>query len=154
MLELLSLANRETALVLQFLDVLHQEQEALQSGNVATLSALVGTKTRLVDALNETASERNQLLSRVGLPSDKAGMQAWLQKNPAEKTLQKIWDDLLQKAGEARVLHQQNSKLLTLHIQRTNSALAVLNQKMQNSLLYGPDGQSTSFSGHHIIDSA
>ena len=154
MADLLSLVNRETALVVQFLDVLHQEQEALQSGNVATLAALVGTKTRLVDELNATASERNQLLTRVGMPSEKAGMQAWLQKNPTEKTLQKIWSDLLKKAGEARVLHQQNSKLLALHVQRTNDALAVLNQKLQNSLLYGPDGQSTTLSGHHIIDSA
>lgn len=154
MSDLLPLVRKEADLVGRFVDVLNQEREALQAADASALPALVAAKSVLVDELNATAAERNQFLAQAGLPKDKAGMKAWLERKPIEKGLGQTWHELLEKAATARSLHLQNSQLLALHLRFTDDALAVLQQKMQNSLLYGPDGQSTSLAGNHVIDSA
>lgn len=154
MADLLALTAKETGLVQQFIELLRQEQSALQLGEPARLPALVEAKTSLVDALNKISSERNQFLSQQGLVGDKAGMQAWLDSNPKEKALRKSWNHLLELAAEARELHRQNGQLIHLHLQSTHEALGVLTQKMQKSLLYGPDGQSSSGAVSRINDKA
>lgn len=154
MTDLLALAEKETGLVLSFIALLRKEQEALQRGEASALPSFLEEKTKLVDVLNRLTVERNQFLGQQGLEKDKAGMQAWLNQNPSLKNLQKSWKKLLELAEEARELHRVNGRLITLHLQSTNDALEVLSQKMQKSLFYGPDGQSSSITGKRIIDSA
>lgn len=154
MTDLLALTRKETDLVVRFIDLLKNEQEILQRGDAGALPPLVAEKTKLAEELNGLSRQRNQFLAQWGLEGNKAGMSAWLGQNPGATPIAKAWAGLLKLAEQARVLHQQNSELVTLHLQSTNAALAALNQQMQKSLLYGPDGQSAPLPGKRIIASA
>ena len=154
MADLLALTRKESLLVTRFVALLRQEQEALQRGDATALPALTTDKAKLVDELNTLAVQRNQTLEGEGLATDSAGMSAWLQRNPGDKTAHKAWSDLLALARQARELHEQNNQLLTLHLRETNEALSVLQQEVRKSQLYGPDGQSSPLTGNRIIDAA
>lgn len=154
MADLLVLTRKESDLVSRFVALLRQEQEALQRVDVGALPALTTDKAKLVDELNTLADQRNQTLKLEGLATDRAGMSAWLERNPGDKTMRKAWSSLLALAGEARELHHQNSQLVALHLQSTNDALTVLHQEVQKGQLYGPDGQSSPLTGNRIIDAA
>jgi len=154
MTDLRALVNSEIKGITELIGLLRKEQTALQSGNATVLPALVTEKAGKVETLNALAQQRNRLLSGQGFGKDKAGMLAWLEKNPRDSVLKQSWQELLRLAEEARQLHLQNGQLVTLHLQETSGALAALNQEIQKSLLYGSDGLSSSAAANQLIDSA
>lgn len=154
MAKLLPLIHNELALVDQFIALLRKEQTALQQGDAMALPAIAKDKNGLVEGLNTAARGRNAWLEKKGLPADKEGVSRWLAANPHEKAVAEAWQKLMRLANEAHQLHVQNGQLITIRLQATNEALAVLNQESQRNALYGPNGQAAAVTGYRIIDSA
>lgn len=150
MTPLARLLNEEKGLIERFIEVLLQEQAALRSGKAEDLGPISEEKIALVGALNETESRRGQLIEK----ADRAGMTRWLAAHPEERVAAGVWAQVLKLAGEAKQHHELNGQLITLHLKRTNEALAVLTHRSDNAKLYGSDGQATGGSGSRIVDSA
>jgi flagella synthesis protein FlgN len=155
MTALAALLTRETELVAQFVSVLKQEQDTLKLAKPDALAAINAEKIMLVEQLNRIGIERSALADMTGTGSDRATMLAWLERNPQEKKSASLWVKLLKLAQEAKELHQLNGKLISMHLQHTTDAIAVLTQQhREHSLLYGSDGQASAYTGSRIVDSA
>lgn len=145
---------REAGLVEEFIAVLKEEQEALKRGDVSVLAAINARKSSLVAGLNEAEGGRNAILKPAGCSADRAGMRAWLAKNPSDRAAVREWGKLMKLAAEAKEINRLNGQLIALRLQATNQALSALARRSQRSALYGPDGQTAQLTGSRIIDAA
>lgn len=68
----------------------------------------------LVTRLRETAANRSQLLTRIGVSADAAGMERLLRAMPAAAASQinSLWQQLLTKGQECEAANEQNGRLL------------------------------------------
>jgi flagella synthesis protein FlgN len=80
-------------------------------------------------------------------------MDAWLDKNASEIDRQ-AWSWLCELAAEARELNALNGKLIGLHMQHNQQALAALMAAADKATTYGPDGQQQSGVGSRILGKA
>ena len=147
------LLHKEVAQLQAFVELLKQEQALLKSESGEALLALVETKNALAAELGQQAQGREQQLAALGLPAGRAGMTDWLDRHarPAERPL---WDTFLKLAGEARDLNLLNGKLIGLHMQHNQQALAALTAAADRATTYGPDGQQQSSVGSRILGKA
>ena len=153
-LSLPALLDAETEVVRLFIDLLQQEQSALQAGDTDLLPAITDAKAPLTIRLNTLAIHRNQALATAGLPPDREGIETWLKRYPSP-VMAKAWEALHVMIAEARELNELNGKLIILRMQHTTQALNVLMvAQRQTGMLYGPDGHSAQVSGRRIIDAA
>ena len=146
--------DQEIELVSHFLLLLKQEQDALKTGDPAPLPEIAEKKSRLVDQLNNVENERNRSLGEPYYNQGRNGMAGWLAANPSAADCARRWEKLIELARESRLMHQLNSRLLALHLNRTDEALAVLTRRHAENTLYGSNGQTSQFTGSRIVDSA
>lgn len=152
MSQLPALLTNEVELVVRFIDALKSEQQALRAGKVEALQGVAEEKAQLAEQLNAVGALRNQVLAAAGLPADRPGMRAWLARHPKDRKTGEAWTQLVKLAGEAKELTRLNGQLLAIHLQATQQALATLTQQAHGSTLYGPNGQTSQFTGSRIID--
>ena len=151
MADLQSLLGEEAAAVAQFVDLLGAEQRALQDGDLEILPGLTEKKTALVAHLTRLGQSRNLHLQAARLPTDQAGLDAWVAGQPERRALV---DQILALAAEARELNRLNGLLIANRLQQTQSALDILTRSQTGGGLYGPDGQTSNRSGYRFFDSA
>ena len=155
MSQLPDLLVRELQQLSDFITLLSDEQEALKQGEVSKLQEITPRKQAMVGALNETESARIGLLG-LGLDeTPKSAMARWLDAHPGEKSARADWQKLLERALQAKRLHEVNGQLVALHLQHTNEMLDALGIVAKNqATLYGSDGMAEKPSGSRIVDSA
>lgn len=145
----------EAGLMESFVTLLHQEQDAIKSGDTQAMEHITPDKMALVDRLNRQGESRNHFLTACGLQHDRAGIDAWLASNPKEIRVASMWGKLKELVMEARELNLLNGKLIAMRLQHNQQALsALLSTSSPQSNLYGPNGQPTQLSGRRIIDAA
>ncbi len=143
--------QQEISLVEAFLQALEREQIALRDIQPQALAEVVASKQRLVEQLNQLASDRAVLC---GGATTSTAMVNWLAQHKHEQEAAQLWPQLLEKAREAQRMHSLNGQLINIHLSRTSNALKVLGQTQSAHTLYGSDGQSFGGSGSRIIDAA
>lgn len=134
----------ESALIERFVALLHEEQEALSSGNIGELPTLSQKKETFATELNALSGLRNEQLTALGFAEGRAGMDAWRAANPEKKAIVGAWDKTLSLAAEARELNRVNGELIRLRMEHNSKALDILVRSRDSLALYGPDGLSTS----------
>ncbi|MBI4741945.1 MAG: flagellar protein FlgN [Betaproteobacteria bacterium] len=154
MAALLHSIDAEADVAARFIGVLKLEREALNSGDLDSLDALLQRKNDLAAELGRLAEQREAFLASHGLGSDRAGMESWLVAHPARKVAQKAWSRLLLLAGEAREINRLNGELIQIRVQHNAQALEALLGASRPPSLYGPDGQSAPHSRRRIDDAA
>jgi flagella synthesis protein FlgN len=138
-----------------FVALLREEETLLASaGNVDTLMPLVERKSGYAVRLKALADRREQLLAAANLEKGRAGMDAWLARTPGAENLRPHWQKLLTMAGEARDRNETNGKLIGIHWQHNQAALAALMSASDRAATYGPDGQQKSGGGGRMLGSA
>lgn len=131
-----------------FVALLREEQALLSStSNADTLMPLVKRKSDDAVRLKSLSDRREQLLAADGHGTGRAGMEAWLAKTPGSGGMRSQWQKLLTLATEARTLNEINGKLIGLHWQHNQAALATLMSATDRAMTYGPDGQQKSGGG-------
>ena len=150
---LLQTLNDEAAAITHFIGLLQQEQTTLTQGLTDELPALVTQKDQLAEQLTTLTLQRNTLLARDGLPSDRPGIEAWCKKNPERNDIADAWASVMTCAAEAKELNRVNGELISLRMQHNARALEALRSGEQPLSLYGPDGQSQAPNGRRINDS-
>lgn len=149
-----AISELEISLVSSFVTLLNEEQEALKNGDTSGLADIGAAKTVLVEKLNELESERRSALGIVDEHNTREAMSQWLAKHPEQQIAAVNWQKLLKLAGEAKQLHELNAGLVTMHLQQTSEALAILTRRAEHDSLYGKNGQAAQNSGSRIVDSA
>jgi len=151
-----SLANiiaEEADLVSAFVLLLNEEQEALKLGKADLLPGIVERKAAATGKLAPISAARNSELSRAGLKPDRAGVEAWLEKQPADKLVRQHWQKLQSLAAEAKELNRLNGELIRLRMQNNAKALEILLSNANRQDLYSADGQAAPATSRRIIDS-
>lgn len=152
--ELAAVIGREIELISRFLQLLKDEQAALQRIDPEPLPEIASVKSTLVDDLNNLEEERRRMIGLAAGDNARQAMEAWISGHPGEKTIIRKWQTLLTLSAEARELHQLNAGLVAMHLQQTNEALAILTRQPPQAELYGSDGQTSLRGSGRIVDSA
>ena len=143
----------EIARLREFIDLLHREQELLKGGDTEALLALIESKNALANALAELSRTRESRLRTLGLAADRSGMETWLARNGKDSE-RLAWAELLELTATARDLNTLNGKLIGMHMQHNQQALAALLSAADNATTYGPDGQQLSGIGSRSLGKA
>lgn len=146
--------EREISLITRFLALLLDEQAALVAANPEALPAIHEEKYVVVDQLNSIEIERSSLTPGSPASSARERMELWLAEHPEEKQIADRWRQLIQLCQTAKQQNFLNSRLVNLHLEQTSQALAILNRDIDESILYGSDGQAAQYMGRRIVDSA
>jgi flagella synthesis protein FlgN len=154
MLALGKTINREISLISRFLALLLEEQEALTTVNPDALPKIHDEKYTLVEQLNALEIERSSLTPGSLASSARERMDLWMVEHPEEKQIAAHWQQLIQLCQDAKQQNFLNARLISLHLEKTNQALAILTRDSSDSVLYGSNGQAAQYMGRRIVDSA
>lgn len=145
---LAALLGEEVREVAAFVELLRQEQSLLTAaGSGDSLMPLIERKSEFVVRLKALADRREHILGTAGLGSGRAAMEAWLGTSHGTAPAASVWQRLLALAAEARQLNETNGKLIGIHWQHNQAALAALMSAANGATTYGPDGQQRSGGG-------
>lgn len=144
----------EADLVSAFVLLLNEEQDALKLGKADLLPGIVERKAAITGELAPVSAARNAELGRTGLMQDRAGVEAWLEKQPTDKLVRQHWQKLLSLAAEAKELNRVNGELIRLRMQNNTQVLEILLSTANRQDLYSADGQAAPATTRRIIDSA
>lgn len=138
-----------------FVELLREEQNLLaSSGNADALMPVVDRKSQLAQKLKALSDQREQYLAARSFKPGRDGMEALLAASPQSAALEPQWRKLLALAKEARALNETNGKLINIHWQHNQQALAALMSAADGAMVYGPDGQQSGGSGSRFLSSA
>jgi flagellar biosynthesis/type III secretory pathway chaperone len=130
------------------LELLKQEQQALQARDIERVFSFAAAKTERLAALSAMDSARGKLLLAHGLPRDLAGMERFLAGASGRSAeLTGVWRRLLADAAESRQINAVNGKLIAAQLRYVGGALAALQQTAAHLVCYGADGLTLSSPG-------
>lgn len=154
MTDLREVTDKEIALVSEFITLLKQEFDALQTGEVSSLAEISSRKAQLIEQLNALELSRGKLLG-VGAPSSIAdAMKDWLLRQPADAPAAVNWKNLMNLAREAKQRSAVNGQLINALQQQNSELLDILTERAGKQTLYGSNGQASQLTGNRILDSA
>lgn len=137
--QLLTALNAERAALLNFVALLGREQSMLVENHVDHLIELSEQKSNGVLALNTLTETRRALLLKDIPESGADAIRAWLSINsPASLT---VWQEVIALAERAQQLNNTNGELIQIKLRHNQQSLAVLNNAVNKTSLYGRDGQ-------------
>lgn len=136
----------------EFIELLQREQTLLVQGDTEGLLLLIENKNRMANALAVLAKARENELGHLGLPADRAGMEAWLARF-GQDDQRRSWRTLLELAVTARDLNVANGKLIGMHMQHNQQAFNALMGAADQAMTYGPDGQQLAGLGRRSFGS-
>lgn len=153
-MDLLHTIETEADVVLKFVELLKREQATLGQGDIDGLTLLIEEKDDVAAKLGALGEQRNAALAAQGLQADRDGIEAWLERHPADTRVRNAWSRILPLAREARELNRVNGQLIQIRMQHNTQALDSLLGASRRLQLYGPDGQTTAHSSRRINDVA
>lgn len=149
-----NLLNEEVAQLRGFLALLEKEQQALADGDIERLMPLAADKTGCFARLAQLGEARAAALAAAGLPANRQGMEAWLERQPEPGGARRDWRDLLSLAKSASALNRTNGELIATRLAHNQQALTALMTAANQAALYGPDGQAHPLGGGRSLGSA
>jgi flagella synthesis protein FlgN len=110
-----------------FVELLADEQRAIQSGDLARLDPIQPEKQVRLAALTQHGRNRAQALRSLGYPAGAHGIRAIAADAPAmADRLERTWQSLQAKAWEANHLTLLNAHLCATHLQHFEARLGAL----------------------------
>jgi flagella synthesis protein FlgN len=146
--------TEEIRAVEEFAGVLKKEEEALVAANLDILMPLTEQKGQLATRLHAILERRETALKAAGMPPGREGMAQWIAA--ADKTGQsgKIWARLLDLAAQAKTQNELNGKLIALHFQHNQRALATLIAAADKAMTYDASGLQKGGGTGRLLGSA
>ena len=144
---LLDHLTQEHAAIVEFIELLDAEAQAMTDGDFANMAGLAERKSQLADqiALLDRLREVEQLA--LGYAANRSGADAAAAGNNA---LQTAWSSLLERATQAHERNHRNGVMIHTHLDFTRQAISFL--QVSGQPLYGPDGthQTGTASGNRL----
>ncbi len=145
----LQLLQQEQAAVQQLLATLQQEHQALGARDVDAIDQAVAAKEQQLAQLGQLAQQRNQLLEQAGVSADKEGFSQFIASEPSGKLKQR-WDELETLLRECQRQNQINGSLLETGRQVSQELLSILTgQDFGKNELYNQRGRTSSAMGQN-----
>jgi flagella synthesis protein FlgN len=140
---LIAALTAEHAALLKFVALLESEQGMLVENRNDQLLELSERKSGDALELNKLAEARRALLKQ-HIPQLTTGkIHHWLETHSPEGLA--LWKEITALAGRAQMLNNANGEVIQMKLRHNQQALSVLSNAVNQSNVYGPDGQ-TSFS--------
>ena len=154
MVNLLRTLEAEAESVQRFVELLKDEQLALEKGRVDDLMAFSARKSDVAAELATLAKQRNLALTAVGMKADRSGIETWLEREPADHDARSVWSRVLALASEASELNRVNGELIRIRMQSNAQLLTAMQGASRTLHLYGPNGQTSPLLIRRINDAA
>ena len=142
----------ELSTLLQLLDMLDIEHEALLGNDAERLEQAVGAKQHAIAAHLKSRSHRESLGLRDSL-REQLEAHPMLVNGLREKALNLV-TELNKLAVDSKNLNARNGKLISGLKERTNSSLKVLRPEAASISLYGDTGSAENTMGSRLLGSA
>ena len=130
--------------------VLKDENEVLATGDDATLLALTGVKTELLQQIEALESERMHLVGELRTGSRHTPFAMVRVLTPYPAALQ-AWDDAVATLKACRTLNEANGMAVELRLRQVRQAFALLTGASPGAGLYGPQGSTESLRHSNVL---
>ncbi|MDD1968922.1 flagella synthesis protein FlgN [Pseudomonas sp. NPDC090203] len=124
---LLQLITDDIAPTQHLLDILRAESLALHGRNMVEMEHILAQKQALVIVLEQHGRRRSQLMSSLGLPANRAGLEEVARHSSVGEALLKAGDELSGLMTECQAANEQNGALIQLQQLTTAQQLRILN---------------------------
>lgn len=123
---LLQLISDDIAPAQHLLEILKAETLALQSRNMVEMELILAQKQALVIVLEQHGRRRSQLMSSLGLPASRAGLEDVARHSSVGEALLNASDELSALMTECQTVNEQNGSLIQLNQMTTAHQLRIL----------------------------
>lgn len=147
------IAQDSTAIV-QLKQLLAHEREQLEQRKQDELPRIVEQKSALLDLLNNSAKQRQQILTTLGLPTNSNGWDMFLQRNTATLPLRDDWKILVSDFADCQKMNDINGKMIARSQQTLNHLLGLLRGKVAAPSLYTAQGTKTQHTASYTVAKA
>lgn len=124
---LLQLITDDIAPTRHLLEILKAESLALHGRNMVEMEHILAQKQALVIVLEQHGRRRSQLMSSLGLPANRAGLEEVAKHSSVGEALLKAGDELNALMVECQAANEQNGALIQLQQLTTAQQLRILN---------------------------
>lgn len=145
---------QDSAAITQFKQLLTQERELLEQRKQEGLQEIIEQKAAVIDQLNNSAKLRQQILIALGLPTNAAGWDTFLQRNNATLPLRDDWQILVSEFEECQKMNDVNGKMIARSQQTLNHLLNLLRGKVAAPSLYTAQGTQTQYTASYTVAKA
>jgi len=145
---------QDSAALAQLKQLLTYEREQLEQRKQDELPKIIEKKSVLVDQLSTSAKQRQHILTTLGLPSNAAGWDTFLQRNAATLPLCNDWKLLIAEFEECQKMNDINGKMIARSQQTLNHLLDLLRGKVAAPSLYTAQGTKTQNTSSYTVAKA
>lgn len=146
--------DQDTAAIHALKQLLIDEREQLAQRKQDRLSDIANQKLSLLDQLNNSSKQRQQILNALELPNNATGWDLFLQRNTTTLPLRADWQQLLTDFEECQTLNDINGKMIARSQQTLNHLLNLLRGKVASTSLYTAQGLKTEQSASFTVAKA
>jgi len=145
---------QDSAAIAQLKQLLAHEREQLEQRKQEALPRIVEQKSALLDLLNNSAKQRQQILTTLGLPTNANGWDMFLQRNTATLPLRDEWKILVSDFEDCQKMNDINGKMIARSQQTLNHLLGLLRGKVAAPSLYTAQGTKTQHTASYTVAKA
>jgi len=138
----------------QLKTLLLQEREMLEQRQHDGLPQIIEQKDQLLDALAQSARQRQQILQALGLKPDTQNWQDLLSAHAALAESREPWHALKNAFGECQRLNDINGKMISRSKQTLGNLLNILRGQVATPQLYTQTGATTGSASAHTLAKA
>jgi flagellar biosynthesis/type III secretory pathway chaperone len=134
-----NLLQRESAQLDQFIRLLEEELDALAVGHPDQIRECAARKQAILAQIFATRDSVNHVVRRAAANPQLKTAEAWLARSTSPR-VRRAFNQLTDRADQARQLNQLASRLIQLKLQRINQRLDVLQPDGRLGAIYYPEG--------------
>lgn len=149
-----NMITQDTAAVQQLKTLLLREREQLEQRKQDELPAIIEHKAALIDQLNASAKQRQQVLQTLNLPTNSQGWDLFLQRNTATLVLRDEWQALVNEFEECKSMNEVNGKMVARSRQTLNHLLNLLRGQVAAPSLYTSNGTKSQQNSSYTVAKA
>lgn len=145
---------QDSAALAQLKHLLVHEREQLEQRKQDELPRIVEQKSILLDQLNNSAKQRQQILTTLGLPTNAQGWDQFLQRNATTQPLLGEWKILVSDFEDCQKMNDINGKMIARSQQTLSHLLGLLRGKIPSPSLYTAQGTKTEHTTSYTVAKA
>lgn len=135
-------------------EALEDERRALEAEDMDSLNAIVDSKTRCVEQLQQLDQQRATLCEQWGFPAGQHQMTSLIEWCDEDQLIGSRWEQLMVIAAEGSALNMTNGSIIRLRQQQFEASLSVLRGGTPGSDTYDRSGGEGSEYGRRSLAEA
>jgi flagella synthesis protein FlgN len=145
---------QDSGALAQLKQLLAHERQQLEQRKQDELPRIVEQKAVLLDQLNNSAKQRQQILTTLGLAANASGWSLFLERNAATQPLLDEWKQLVSEFEDCQKMNDINGKMIARSQQTLTHLLGLLRGKVASPSLYTAQGTKTQQTSSCTVDKA